>query len=198
MLSPPLTFIFYIDITPLYVSVFLQNVQLTERLFENGARLFVDQYLIHYCIHEHKNEMAKILINYGNDCINIPDKSGYTPLLYAIKFGNHNIIDYLIDNGAKFIDRDMPHLNELQMVIQTAENFTTFKQLVNVLLLNGVNIDTCNAWGETPFVQAVMLEQYQMAGYLLKEGANINLISTEVIYLITTANNIDLLKLLGT
>jgi hypothetical protein len=78
-------------------------------------------------------ELIRLLLaymSYGDPCINIADKSGYTPLMWSAYTGEGEVMELLIDFGAD------PHLKDVMgmKAIDWAE-FTGHKQVVPLLLM---------------------------------------------------------------
>lgn len=165
-----------------------------------GARLFVSQYLMHYCVRKNMQEMIRTLIQFGGDNVNLRDATGWTPLLLAIRDSNAELVRYLIEQGAE-LNRDEYVMKELHIAITDSLTFEHFKQITHILLQHGLNIDNCNYWGETPLLHAIMLEKFQCAEFLIKEGANVNAGHSnrypDSLMLARGTNNIHLLKILG-
>lgn len=184
--------------TPLYVAVFVQNVVIVERLLQLGARLFVNHYLLHYCVREDLLDMIKVLVKYG-DNIDIRNASGWSPLLIAISERNIPIFKFFIDNGAKL--NDNPLLKELHVAIMYCTEATEFKSIAHTLLSKNVDVNCVNYWGETPLHYTILQEKYEMTEYLIKEGADVNVghiaRSTDNLILARHSKNVDLMKLLG-
>lgn len=184
--------------TPLYVAVFVQNIEIVERLLQLGARLFVNHYLLHYCVREDLLDMIKVLVKYG-DNIDIRNGSGWSPLLIAISERNIPIFKFFIDSGAKL--NDNPLLKELHVAIMYCTEATEFKSIAQTLLLRDVDVNCINYWGETPLHYTILQEKYEMTEFLIKEGADVNVghiaRSTDNLILARHSKNVDLMKLLG-
>lgn len=189
---------YYPGWTPLYVAVFVQNIEIVERLLQLGARLFVNHYLLHYCVREDLLDMIKVLVKYG-DNIDIRNGSGWSPLLIAISERNIPIFKFFIDNGAKL--NDNPLLKELHVAIMYCTEATDFISIAKTLLSRNVDVNCVNYWGETPLHYTILQEKYEMTEYLIKEGADVNLghiaRSTDNLILARHSKNVDLMKLLG-
>ncbi|XP_055375684.1 ankyrin-1 [Condylostylus longicornis] len=161
--------------TAIYYAAVMNNVRLTSHLLQNGARPFVTHYLLHICVQNNFLEIARLLIEAGEN-VNIRF-SGYTPLYLAIKQCNADMVDYLLKNGAQKFNRSVT--KEFHVAVQNAESLNDFIKVARVLLDHGVCMDDENYWGETPLMTAIMLEQFEIAAFLIKEGADINKIRNE-------------------
>lgn len=184
----------------MYFAAITNNVPLTSHLLKNGARLFVTHYLLHYCVRNSYLEMAKLLINSGEN-INVRDFAGCTPLFLAIKQCNESMVEFLLKNGAQRFSRDDNVVKELHVAVQNADSIEKFTKIARVLLANGISIDDYNYWCETPVMMAIMLEKYKIAEFLIKEGADVNKGRSENIVdnflLARRTSNLNLLILLG-
>lgn len=187
-------------VTPLYVSFAVNNVALAEKLLQRGARIYVRLYLMHYCVRLNMLPMLKLLIDYDRDNINMrEDSSGYTPFMLAIAEQNPTMVKVLIANGAHLNRDDFP-IKELHITIGESQCVDQFRAMARVLLPAGVHIDNCNYWGETPLHHAIMFEKYQIAEYLLKQGADVHCRCSnrfaDSLILARQAGNANLLKIM--
>lgn len=186
-------------LTPLYTAIVLNNYKLADMLLSNGARLLPSQYLLNYTIRNRMNAMTRLLIEAGEN-VNGRDYIGWTPVLLAINQRDTETIEYLLANGAK-INRTDYVLKELHIAVQQCNSIDEFRKLFNILIRHGVNIDSLNKWGETPLCLAMLMEKYQIAEYLIKEGANVNggcsIKVKDCMLLVRECNNANLIKLFG-
>lgn len=193
-----MTTVMFLGWTPLYVAVFVQNVEIVERLLQLGARLFVNHYLLHYCVREDLLDMIKVLVKYG-DNIDIRNGSGWSPLLIAISERNIPIFKFFIDKGAKL--NDNPLLKEMHVAIMYCTEATEFKYIAQTLLSKNIDVNCVNYWGETPLHYTILQEKYEMTEYLIKEGADVNVghmaRTTDNLILARHSKNVNLMKLLG-
>lgn len=88
--------------SPILVSAQNANWEMLTILFEREAALDVKKsphnwYLIHACVLDAPMNIAKSVIKYSN--INSPTRNGQTPLMVAIKAGNTEIANHIIDTG---------------------------------------------------------------------------------------------------
>lgn len=186
-------------LSPLYTAIVVNDCRMVKMLLKNGARLLPGQYLLSFTIRNRMIPMTRLLIEAGEN-VNCRDPIGWTPLLLAISKRDVETIEYLIAHGAKINENDYV-LKELHIAIQQSNSMDTFKKLFAILTCNGVEIDSLNKWGETPLCLAMLMEKYQMAEYLIKEGADVNagslIKAKDCMLLVRECNNISLIKLFG-
>lgn len=186
-------------LTPLYTAIVLDDYRMAEMLLMHGARLLPSQYLLNYTIRNKMSEMTRLLIRAGEN-VNGRDYMGWTPILLAINQRDTEMIEFLLENGAT-MNRNDYVLKELHIAVQQSNSIDEFRQLFTLLVRNGVNIDNLNKWGETPLCLAMLMEKFQIAEHLIKEGANVNggctIKAKDCLLLVRECNNINLIKLFG-
>ena len=186
-------------LTPLYTSIVVNDVRMTEMLLKHGARLLPSQYLLNYTIRNRMTDMTKLLIRAGEN-VNGRDYIGWTPILLAINERDTDIIEFLLANGAT-MNRNDYILRELHIAVQESQSQEEFQRLFNVLHRNGVNIDNLNKWGETPLCLAMLMEKNLLAEFLIREGANVNSGSTikakDCLVLARDSKCVNLMRLFG-
>lgn len=186
-------------LTPLYTAIVMNDYRLAKMLLTHGARLLPSQYLLNYTIRNRMTAMTRLLIKAGEN-VNGRDYIGWTPVLLAINQRDIEIIEYLLANGAQINCNDYV-LKELHIAVQQSSSTDEFRRLFGILMRHGVNIDSLNKWGETPLCLAVLMEKYQIAEYLIKEGANVNggcsIKVKDCMLLVRECNNINLIRLFG-
>lgn len=186
--------------TALYHAVVTQNRWLVERLLLHGARCQVHNYLLHYCARRNWEDILRVLIAYDKESIHIRDQNGWTPLYIAISERYASIVRLLLDHGAQLNCQEM-FREGMHLIIQNSESRESIWPTAYILLQNGVDIDMFNYWGETPLLQAIMLEKYRIAEFLVKEGADLNMGSEEhcpdCLPLVRRAENVNLMRILS-
>ncbi|KAG4103972.1 ankyrin [Neocallimastix lanati (nom. inval.)] len=164
--------------------------------------------IIKKIIKENNLNLLKILIKYNilnENNINWTDKIGDTFLSYAIKYGNQEIIQILIDNGAdlqsnnkRIIECLKDYYNYDILKLLVANNFNINQINENgVLLLNyfikdrndksnqiakglidcGANVNYQENIQEDSLTCAIRTRNIKMIKYLIENGANINYIT---------------------
>ncbi len=98
---------------------------------------------------------------------NTPDSKGNTPLMYGVKLGNMEMIDMLLDYGAKISQKD-PYGNTVVMWAASLGKGAILRRLIDA----GADIDHQNKDGATPLIQAVKGDQTESVRILLAAGAD--------------------------
>ena len=100
-----------------------------------------------------------------------------TPLTYAIYADKAQVVNYLIEKGADVNldathgDRKFNTLGKKPLHI-AAEGGN--KEIVEILINNGANINAKDEYGETPLMSACKMGRNEVADFLIKNGANVN------------------------
>lgn len=186
-------------VTPLFTAIAVDDCRMAKMLLKNGARLLPNQHLLSFTIRNCMKDMTHLLVEAGEN-VNGRDPIGWTPLLLAIYKRDIITLEYLIAHGAK-INENAYVLKELHVAVQQSESTDAFKRIFRILMRHGVEIDSLNKWGETPLCLAMLMEKYQMAEFLIHEGANVNagdfIKARDCMLLVRECNNINLIKLFG-
>lgn len=186
-------------LTPLYTAIVVNDYRMAKMLLTHGARLLPSQYLLNYTIRNRMSAMTRLLIKAGEN-VNGRDYIGWTPVLLAINQRDIEIIELLLANGAK-MNRNDYVLKELHIAVQQSNSTDEFRKIFRILMRHGVNIDNLNKWGETALCLAMLMEKYQIAECLIKEGANVNggcsIKAKDCMILVRECNSINLIKLFG-
>jgi len=90
----------YLYISPLFVSCKNNNIEIIKYLLKNGATDSSKESVFSPLCYNNNFEIIKLLIEY-NFNVNVIDNKNCTPLVYAAKNDNLEIIEYLLNNGAK-------------------------------------------------------------------------------------------------
>ncbi len=94
--------------------------------------------------------------------IDLPDKSGYTPILYASRTGDVELCRFLLDNGAA-VSRTTPGLQ--QSCLQRAASSGSIA-VVSLLLERGANPDHRDVTGATALDMALKMDHRAVAELL--------------------------------
>jgi ankyrin repeat protein len=117
----------------------------------------------------HDLDKIKLLLGYGAN-INATAKSGSTPLLLACSgYGQYEIVKWLIDHGADITAKRWNRETALIRAVQFGDTMT-----VSLLMSKGFAIDS-SAWGYTPLMNAVVLNNWPVVFWLLDHGADVNI-----------------------
>lgn len=99
--------------------------------------------------------------------VNIQDRYGKTPLIYAAMTQNKRIAKLLLVRGANPNIYDMHHNTALFWAVRNPS-------LTKILLNKGANPNVANDRGRTPLIWAARYNQAESARLLLAHGAHIN------------------------
>ena len=122
------------------------------------------------------------------------DRSGRTPLFFAVYRSNLEMTKFLIENGAVVNIGDSNCRAPIHAAAQSGN-----RDLVQLLLDNGAVIDTRAIGAATPLIHTSLFNMVDMAKFLLENGADINIqcncLGTPL-YFAVLNNNIDYLNFL--
>ena len=133
--------------------------------------------------------------------VNLKDANGQTPLIKAIEWRDYELFDILLKQKASiFLEAGFPkqsplflasYLGDIKIVERLLKEGAKYKKgekdrllcraaywgfadIVSLLLKNGANLEARTECGETPLLLAVINNQYDIANFLLKKGADPN------------------------
>lgn len=142
-------------------------------------------------------EMIRVLVECGDDNVNIRDSSGLTPLVLAIQESKADMVRLLIRYGAELTHGS--RAREMHIAVQVSNSVEMCKQTLNVLVRHGCGIDVLNDWGEAPVFLALLQDRFGITAHMIKEGACINfgVNSPDLLLLSQFHQNLNMVKLLG-
>ncbi|WP_310558343.1 ankyrin repeat domain-containing protein [Flavobacterium sp.] len=108
----------------------------------------------------------KLLFDKDKSIVNAIDDNGSSMLILACYRGNHEVAQFLIDNGA---DLNYVSKNGTALMACVVKNESL---LVDELLKKNTNLDLADSNGVTALMYAVQLENVQMVKKLVNSGAN--------------------------
>lgn len=163
----------------LFLAIMKNQRKIIKKLLELDARTDIfDQEgnsILFYPIKNGYNDLIDLLIDYnrkniGVNIINIIDKKGYVPLLYAIKYKNLYAVQNLLLAGADSNYRNQSGINVLYYAVQRKDII-----MLRMLLKSIRNIDTPGPNGSTPLLNAVLFNEIDIVTELLKANADPNI-----------------------
>ncbi|UOX38727.1 ankyrin repeat containing protein [Finch poxvirus] len=181
--------------SPLYISVYRNNKSLTRYLLKKGVncnRFFLNYYDVLY--DKISDDMYKIFIDFNID-LNIQTRNFETPLHYAIKYKNIDLIRILLDNSIK-IDKSL--FLHKQYLIKALKNNCSY-DIIALLIKHGVSINEQDDLGKTPLHHSVINRRKDVIKILLNMGADINVIDDCIgspLHYAVSRNDIDTTKIL--
>jgi ankyrin repeat protein len=125
--------------------------------------------------------VLKLLIAHGADVNAREESKGQTALMWAAAAGNNDAIKVLIENGAELNARSRPSL-PLSPAEPGDKGFTAFLfavraghiETARTLLALGADVNDTLSDGTSALVLATISVKYDMAAFLLQNGANPN------------------------
>ncbi|EED15180.1 serine/threonine-protein kinase ripk4, putative [Talaromyces stipitatus ATCC 10500] len=110
----------------------------------------------------------------NNNCINIPDSLGRSPLHWAVIQGNTSIIAALLEHGAFPGSRDKEQMTPLHEVCRAPQSSQA--ACARLLIDSGADVDARDSWGRTALRIAVGFTNTSpdLIEILLEEGADVN------------------------
>jgi len=119
------------------------------------------------------------------------DEDNDTLLLYSLGDNRNNIYQYFINNNA-----DISLVNsEGENVIYSIVYSGKIERMDGILNLDNINHQTIE--GVTPLLLAILLDKYEIANYLIKNGADIHIpdeCMISPIHVASNAGNIELVS----
>jgi ankyrin repeat protein len=102
--------------------------------------------------------------------INTTDQHGFTPLHYACSHGHTNMVDYLLNHGAR---NDIINMGG-DSILHLAVSHGKYDVVLRVLK-SGPNVNVCNEHGNAPLHYAAFWNYIGICEILVKHGALITL-----------------------
>lgn len=160
--------------TPLIFWAVENNISAVDFLLKNGADINARDHQGESALKHASSlqliEMTKFLLENGADP-NLIDYKGESPLHGAALGCNDSVIQILINNGSKVNVESKYHEFPLHYA---AENCSLISP-IKMLLFNGAKIEAKRLFGETPLFVAVYYNHYDIASFLIDNGADINI-----------------------
>ncbi len=170
--------------TALMVAARYGELEIVRFLINNGADVNYEDNdgwtALKFAAGEGKLEIVKFLINNGAD-VNAKDNNGWTALMSAANNGYLKIVKYLVDNGADVNTKD--DYGKVLMVGASGRgpfgNEGLVLEVVKYLVELGMDVRAKNTNElSKAFVRALWRGNMRVAQYLVKEGADINILNT--------------------
>lgn len=159
-------------LTPVQYAVCAGNSKMAELLFEHGSRSdgidFSERNLLHHAAWGADQDTLELVLNKGNFDLHSIDIFGNTPLHYAARSGNIEIIKYFLSNGGA---KDINLSNHKGCTPLYYAVFHGDKEILELLLENGAIINAPDNEGITPLAGAVLTGNLEAAKFLLEKGA---------------------------
>lgn len=144
------------------------NTKFKNALDDNILHIFIK-----YFVKEEDGDAAEIsaiLIDSGS-LVNEVDQEGWIPLLHSIYTQNIQLISLLIEKGAD-VNYLSDGIDNLFPLISAAE--CNSEEFIDLLLSNGVNIDSKTSSGSTALHEACRAHMQESINFLMLKGADVN------------------------
>lgn len=121
------------------------------------------------------NDIVKILVEAGANT-NLRSNEMWTPFMVAIKYGDYEIIEYLLDVGNVRINQSLyGDCKEIHLLMTRRLDRETFLKILNLLFEKGINLDDPSEhYAKTPLEIAFISRNCIALAVLLQQGANVN------------------------
>ncbi|AUD40128.1 ankyrin repeat family protein [Flamingopox virus FGPVKD09] len=185
----------YKNITPLYLAVTQKRYEILRYLLEKKAD--PNSLLTNFAtdIFNYVDvEICKLLIEFKAD-FNIEDSYQRTLIFYAIKKSNYELVKLLVEYGIDLTLKDNIYHSYLNVAALHSDDTSILELLIN----NGIDINTCNWIGRTPLHLFVIECNTKAVNILLSNGACIHVednYGKEPIYYAVSKHNDVITKLL--
>lgn len=143
------------------INYFLANY--ADQMFKHQDRSGLS--VLHLCARKGFTNIAKILIDFNKDIINILDDQGRTALHLAIRENWHETAEFLINNGFNVNQKDNQGWTPLHWAIDSVAG-------CDLLLENKADINAQDNQGLTPLHWATDKDRASVIKFLIKKGAN--------------------------
>lgn len=97
------------------------------------------------------------------------DNYGRTPLFWAATRGHRDVVELLLDHGARINSKDRSRLTALHIAV-TGEH----KDVVSLLLDRSARIEGKASYGDTPLIRAIQANSKEIIKLLLEHGARVD------------------------
>ncbi|KAJ4302951.1 hypothetical protein N0V90_001842 [Kalmusia sp. IMI 367209] len=97
------------------------------------------------------------------------DNYGRTPLFWAATRGHRDVVELLLNHGARVNSKDRSNLTALHIAV-TGEH----KDVVSLLLGRGAHIESRASYGDTPLIRAIHTSSKEVIELLLQRGARVD------------------------
>jgi nucleoside phosphorylase len=129
--------------------------------------------LLHLAAYLGNVAWAKLLISERASAISRKDNYGRTPLSWAVNRGHRDMVELLLDHGARVNVKDRSALTALHVAV-TGQH----KDIVSVLIDRGARLESKSEHGDTPLIRAIQANSREIIQILLERGARVNKLPT--------------------
>ncbi|KAG8526793.1 uncharacterized protein KY384_008222 [Bacidia gigantensis] len=127
--------------------------------------------LLHLAAYFGNVTWAKLLISQHDRLISRKDNYGRTPLSWAVNQGHREMVELLLDHGARVNFKDRSMLTALHVAV-TGQH----RDVMSVLLEHGARLEAKAEHGDTdtPLTRAILANSREMTQELLEHGARVD------------------------
>lgn len=108
--------------------------------------------LIYLIQKNHFRVIQYLFDNFDKLDVNIKDEENKTPLMYACSAVNPQLVEFLIQKGAKVDDQDQEGMTSIFHVIKSKADSDTKEKFINILVKNNASLIIKDKNGRTPFL----------------------------------------------
>ena len=160
--------------TPLHAAIWSEESETAEYIIRNGADLTACTETglmpIHFAVKKNLKPIVKLILNKNVHPIDVKTIYGFTPLHYAAKNQDPELVELFVSNGIKADTLTRNNQTPLHIAAQWG-NVEVARYLVNM----GVEVDPKKRDGSTPLHLAAEREHLDMIKFLIQQGADVNL-----------------------
>jgi len=117
--------------------------------------------------------IKQIIREKGITDLNIQTETGDTPLIYSVKYGTPEIVEFLIDSGLSNINMDDGNLTPLMVACMWEPSHGNI-DMVKSLIERGADLEITDTYESTALLIATRGSLIAVVEYLINAGANIN------------------------
>lgn len=129
----------------------------------------VDAQNIYAAVYAGDMDAVRSLLKENSQLVNRQDRSGRTPLYFAVLGGHQEMAGFLIEQGAVVRTGD----HNLRAPIHMA-GFMDDIPMAELLLENGAVVDTRAIGAATPLIHSSLADRFNFSRFLIERGADIN------------------------
>ncbi|KAI0437967.1 ankyrin repeat protein [Xylaria telfairii] len=129
--------------------------------------------LLHLAAYLGSIPWAKLLVSKHPRLVSRKDNYGRTPLPWAVNQGHREMVELLLDHGARVNGKDRGSLTALHIAVTRQR-----KEVVSMLLDQGARLEVETEHGDTPLTRAIQVHSKEIIQILLERGARVDKLPT--------------------
>jgi ankyrin repeat protein len=168
--------------TPLHIAISSGNLELAKIFIEKGCEVNGQDKDRNTPLHlalqipsgiRERDEIIRLLLSKGVN-LDLADKEGKTPLHIAISAWNFDRAKIFLEQECEVNGQDKNGNTPLHLALQIPTEIRGKKEIIDCLLLNGVNLNLANKEGKTPLHIAISAWNFELAKIFLEQGCEVN------------------------